>query len=196
MRCRRSHLRGARIRLSAMTWASMCVTMPDQCMALSNRGFAGLDLNLGSSISSSRRRRQDWDAQIPTIVTARPETRNSSKVIYTIKVIDMLPDAAADDGLASVMNSGLRATGPEPLRQPACRCGSATNRTSGESTCLRCRPRRRAACDGTACRRCEPKGRRCPVFDGVHRRSLHRMQALQLPSTRARVAAGNRYEVG
>jgi hypothetical protein len=153
-------------------------------MALNNRGLAGLDLNLRSSIPPSRRRRQDWDAQIPTIFTALPETRNSSKVIYPIRVIDMLPDAAADDGLASVMNSGLRATGPEPLRKPACRCGSATGRTSGESTRLRCRPRRRAACDGIACHRCEPKGRRCPVSDKVHRRSRHRMQARQLPSTR------------
>jgi hypothetical protein len=71
------------------------------------RSFADTGLNLGESIPASRRSRQDWDAMIPSSTTAVPETRNSTRVIYTIKAISMSPGAAPDNGNEQVMNSAL-----------------------------------------------------------------------------------------
>lgn len=70
------------------------------------RRFDAMDLNLGDSIPASRRRKQDWDAVIPSMFTGVPETRNSTRIIYSIKAIKM-SGGAADVGNAAVMNSGL-----------------------------------------------------------------------------------------
>ena len=71
------------------------------------RSFDDAGLNLGASIPESRRSRQVWDPMIPSSLTAVPETRNSSRVVYTIKAIGMSPDAAPDHGNELVMNSAL-----------------------------------------------------------------------------------------
>ncbi|WP_418317083.1 hypothetical protein [Piscinibacter sakaiensis] len=69
------------------------------------RNIADFNLNLRDSIPATRRRKQDWEATIPTSVTAVPETRNSNQVVYTIKAIRMTPNAAADHGNEIVYNS-------------------------------------------------------------------------------------------
>jgi hypothetical protein len=71
------------------------------------RSFADMGLNLGASIPETRRRRQDWDAMIPSSFTAVPRTRNSTDVAYTIKAISMAPGAAPDHGNEIVMNSKI-----------------------------------------------------------------------------------------
>ena len=70
------------------------------------RNFAALGLNLAESLPVSRRRKQEWDAEIPSQFTGVPETRNSSKVVYSIKAITMA-GGAPDHGNEDVMNSAL-----------------------------------------------------------------------------------------
>jgi hypothetical protein len=72
-----------------------------------DRNFAALNLNLSESLPASRRRKQDWDAEIPSTFTGVPETRNSASIVYSIKAIKMTPGAAPDNGNETVMNSAL-----------------------------------------------------------------------------------------
>ncbi|MEP6505865.1 MAG: hypothetical protein ABJD97_21205 [Betaproteobacteria bacterium] len=71
------------------------------------RNFASQRLNLGASLPESRRRKQDWEATIPSSFTGVPETRNSTDVVYTIKAIKMTPGAPPDNGNETVLNSKL-----------------------------------------------------------------------------------------
>lgn len=64
-----------------------------------------MGLNFGESIPASRRDKKQWEAMIPTSVTAVPETKNSTRVIYTIRAIGMVVGAAADAGNELVYNS-------------------------------------------------------------------------------------------
>jgi hypothetical protein len=70
-----------------------------------NKGLEDMGLNFSESIPSSRRNWRQWEAQIPTSVTAVPETKNSRKVIYTIRAIGMSVSGGPDAGNETVYNN-------------------------------------------------------------------------------------------
>jgi hypothetical protein len=69
-----------------------------------NKTLKGMDLSFSKSIPSSRRDWRQWEAQIPTSVTAVPKTKNSVKVIYTIRAISMDVSGGPDAGNETVYN--------------------------------------------------------------------------------------------
>jgi hypothetical protein len=66
-----------------------------------NKSLESMGLKFRDSIPESRRNQQ-WEDTIPTSVTAVPETKNSSKVIYTIQAISM--NGGQDVGNETVYN--------------------------------------------------------------------------------------------
>ncbi|QBE61722.1 hypothetical protein [Pseudoduganella lutea] len=69
-------------------------------------------LNFSQSEPVTRRRAANWEAQIPTSVIAVPFTKKDTRVVYTVKAIDMV--GPLDHGNAGVMSKcNLLVTGAD-----------------------------------------------------------------------------------